>query len=151
MISLAFSVPILSVTADEVDRLANALGLLAENIENLNSLGSIDINAESMIAAAQQATQAVESYQDTVMASQERQKMSEKSVDTQPINQVQVKTGGAAVKEDDNLEPDILRQLEIIADLLREARGANLPVAQAGTAASSTSSNSESFNLGGWF
>lgn len=151
MISLAFSVPILSVTADEVDRLANALGLLAENIANLNSLGSIDINAESMIAAAQQATQAVESYQDTVLASQERQKMNEKSVDTQPINQVQVKTGGTAVKEEENLEPDILRQLEIIAELLREARGGGTPVTTAGAQTSSSSSNSESFNLGGWF
>lgn len=151
MISLAFSVPILSVTADEVDRLANALGLLAENIANLNSLGSIDINAESMIAAAQQATQAVESYQDTVLASQEQQKVSEKKVDTQPINQVQVKTGGNNLREDESLEPDILRQLEIIADLLREARNGGTQATSATTQTVSSSSNSESFNLGGWF
>ncbi len=151
MVSLAFSVPILSATADEVDRLANALGQLAENIESLNSLGSININAESMIDAAQQATQAVESYQDAVVASQEQQKVNEKTVDTQPINQVQVKTGGASVKEEENLEPDILRQLEIIADLLRESRSVGAATSTSETASTRSSNSSESFNLGGWF
>ena len=153
MVVLASSIPTISLAADEVDRLALALGQLADNIANLNSLGSININAESMVEAARKAAEAVENYQNTMAASQGQRSGDQKSMDSQPLNQVQVKTDGRDVRDDEDLQPDILRQLEIMVDLLRTAADAKntSPVGVAAASETrSSESGSSSFNIGSW-
>jgi hypothetical protein len=154
MAILASAVPTISLAADEVDRLALALGQLADNIANLNSLGSININAESMVEAASKATEAVENYQNTMAASQETRASDKKSTDSQPINLVQTKTDRRDVRDEKDLQPSILRQLEIITELLQASAAAKGTTA-VGTAAAgetrSSDSGSASFNIGSWF
>lgn len=154
MAILASAVPTVSLAADEVDRLALALGQLADNIASLNRLGSININAESMVEAASKATEAVENYQNTMAASQEKRTSDKKSMDSQPISQVQTKTERRDVRDEKDLQPSILHQLEIITELLRASAAAKGTTAVGAAAAGETrtsDSGSASFNIGSWF
>lgn len=136
-----------------INNFANALQNLANSIAAVASVGAVKFDAEGMVSAATKATQSVEKYKQAVDGTQ-KSLQEQKKTDSQPISQVQVRTGEAGVAGTGSFEEkqyNELRTLNAQIKTLLERMAAGGAVAASGSSGdASTSADSNSFTSNGW-
>jgi len=142
-------------SSTSIERFARALVELSGAIAGLKQLGVFRLDTEQIMTAADQAAKSVENYKQSVESAQAVADKQKDKKDSQPLNKVQVKTGGVSTNDATGAyDEKMLNELNLMRLMMKKiVEKIAGPAAADGAAASATDNATDTNSYtssGGW-